>query len=137
MLARRVTSKPENPSSASSASAAASMRLRRMTPLLAGQSPRNRFSARLSVGTGASSCGMNPMPWRMASRGEVRRTACPSTMIAPPSGVATPASSFASVDLPAPFSPTSATTSPELTVRDKSVSTLVGPYDLTRPSNTS
>ena len=41
----------------------------------------------------------------------------PSVRIVPESGATTPPSTFISVDLPAPFSPTSPTTSPRATDR--------------------
>jgi hypothetical protein len=55
---------------------------------------------------------MTAMPASRASVGLWKSTASPSTSIRPPSRRTTPPSSFTSVDLPAPFSPTSARTSP-------------------------
>src|SRR5689334_7105550 len=57
------------------------------------------------------------MPSARASTGEAIVTGLPSKTISPASGAWTPASVFTSVDLPAPLSPTSATTSPGYTVK--------------------
>src|ERR1700745_2627913 len=57
------------------------------------------------------------MPRPRASSGEPSVTGRPSKRISPASGGWTPASTFTSVLLPAPLSPTSATTSPALTVK--------------------
>jgi hypothetical protein len=51
----------------------------------------------------------------MASRGERWLTGSPSTRISPASGATAPAMILPSVDLPAPFSPTSAWISPAAT----------------------
>ncbi len=45
------------------------------------------------------------MPARMAARVEPRGTALPSRSTSPASGATNPESTFMSVDLPAPFSP--------------------------------
>ena len=55
---------------------------------------------------------MTAIPARWASAGPCRVTGCPSISSAPESGRCTPASIFTIVDLPAPFSPTSACASP-------------------------
>src|SRR5579884_252478 len=55
------------------------------------------------------------MPSRSAVRGPSIATGAPSTSIVPPSAGCAPARIFISVDLPAPFSPTSACTSPAST----------------------
>ncbi len=52
------------------------------------------------------------MPIALASVGEVNRTGAPSKTISPASGVSTPDRHLTNADLPAPLSPTSATTSP-------------------------
>ena len=49
-----------------------------------------------------------PMPCAMASEGVEKVTASPLTSMVPSSGFWTPYRIFISVDLPAPFSPTSA-----------------------------
>ena len=58
----------------------------------------------------------------------------PSTVTRPESGVTTPAMILISVDLPAPFSPRSAWTSPAATSRWTSSSTTASPYVLRTPS---
>src|SRR4051812_28978048 len=58
------------------------------------------------------------MPSSVASVGVVTRTGLPSNKYSPESAVWTPAITFTRVDLPAPLSPTSATTSPACTSTD-------------------
>src|SRR5215204_3090896 len=53
-----------------------------------------------------------PIPWSIASPGPEKRTRSPLTKISPSSGEYSPYRMFISVDLPAPFSPSSACTSP-------------------------
>ena len=60
------------------------------------------------------------MPSRCAARTELISTRAPSSKMSPLSGVCTPARIFMSVLLPAPFSPTTATTSPRASVSDTS-----------------
>ena len=73
-----------------------------------GRSPSAMFSAIDSAGTSRSSCGMVTMPAAMASRGLEKCRAAPSTRTVPRSGRQTPPRMRISVDLPAPFSPTTA-----------------------------
>src|ERR1700722_2989429 len=56
-------------------------------------------------------------PWRRAACGPDGANGRPSSSIWPPSGCSAPLSTFISVDLPAPFSPTRAWTSPGRTSR--------------------
>ena len=77
-----------------------------------GRSPSAMFSAIDSAGTRRSSCGMVTMPAAMASRGLAKCRSAPSTRIVPRSGRQTPPRMRISVDLPAPFSPTTAWISP-------------------------
>src|SRR5579863_9103864 len=60
------------------------------------------------------------MPRRCASCGEPIRTGVPLTRISPSSAESAPERIFISVDLPAPFSPTSTRTSPAASVSDTS-----------------
>ena len=53
-----------------------------------------------------------PMPAAIASAGELKVTSLPSKEIVPPSGRYIPYKMLISVDLPAPFSPINAKTSP-------------------------
>src|SRR6185436_13847563 len=80
-----------------------------------GRSPRHRFSATDRFSQNASSWWTMPMPAASASRGSSKRTTRPPTAISPPSGCSIPASSLASVLLPAPFSPHSAWHDPRRT----------------------
>src|SRR4051812_4462388 len=96
-------------------------------PALLGSEPRKTFSATLNCGTTDGSCPMAAIPWSSASRGERSETRSPRTSTEPPSGARTPAKIFPSVDLPAPFSPTSACTDPDRTATVASVSALVPP----------
>src|SRR5262245_14921699 len=56
-----------------------------------------------------------PMPAAAASRGPAKRRGRASMRISPSSGCSRPAATFMSVDLPAPFAPSSATTPPAST----------------------
>ena len=53
-----------------------------------------------------------PTPAAIASRGEAKETGWPAIRISPSSGVSKPETMFTRVDLPAPFSPNSPSTSP-------------------------
>src|SRR5581483_6899270 len=75
------------------------------------------LSATLRCGNRSSSWKMIPTPRRCASSGFAKRTASPRQNRAPESGLTTPAMIFPSVLLPAPFSPTSACTSPSAMVK--------------------
>ena len=106
---------------------------RRPNTRRSGGSPSVRFSAIDSAGTSRSSCGMATMPAAMASRGPSNRHALPSTAISPRSGRCTPPRMRTSVDLPAPFSPTSACTSPASTSKSTPSSARVAPKCLDTP----
>src|SRR4051794_3555457 len=67
------------------------------------------------------------MPSACASCGLVIVAGRPSNVIVPESAACTPASTLTSVDLPAPLSPTSATTWPGPTSRSTSVSAATAP----------
>ncbi len=69
----------------------------------------------------ASSCTIVTMPLARASRGDLKLRDAPLRDIVPSSGSMTPEMIFPSVDLPAPFSPTSACTVPGLIVSDTSL----------------
>ena len=73
-----------------------------------GSRPRNTLPATSSVSMTSSSWWMMPMPRRAASAGPCIATGAPSMRISPASARWMPARIFISVDLPAPFSPTSA-----------------------------
>ena len=84
----------------------------RKRPARSGSRPRKMLAATLSSGTRLSSWWMMATPARSASRTPAKRTGAPSIRISPSSAGWTPERIFISVDLPAPFSPTSACTSP-------------------------
>ena len=73
------------------------------------------------------------MPAAIASPGSAGAYGCPFQVIEPVSGAKVPAMMFDSVDLPAPFSPSSATTSPGLTSRSIESSACVAPKRLETP----
>ena len=70
------------------------------------------FSATLRVGASVSSWVIVTMPSSSASLGERIVRAAPSTSMPPASGASAPDAMRASVDLPEPFSPVSACTTP-------------------------
>src|SRR5688500_20236078 len=76
-----------------------------------------------------------PMPCSMASRGLDGRSARPCQRIAPASGAINPARIFSSVDLPAPFSPTSACALPAATAKLTPRRAVMAPKDFWMPSN--
>ena len=86
-----------------------------------GSRPRKMLAATLSSGTRFSSWWMMAMPARSASRTVARRTGVPSIRISPSSAGWTPERIFISVDLPAPFSPMRAWTSPARRSNDDAV----------------
>jgi hypothetical protein len=66
------------------------------------------FSAIERFSQSVVSCGTRPMPSVWAPWGEWIRTGRPSRRISPSSGATMPLRILSSVDLPAPFAPTSA-----------------------------
>ncbi len=74
--------------------------------------PTNRFSAMFRLLRTLSSWYMMEMPMRWDARGPEMVMGFPSKKISPSSMVYTPERIFISVDFPAPFSPTRASTSP-------------------------
>ena len=123
---------------ASTARAASRMRARSTTASgpnrRTGRSPSAMFSAIDSAGTSRSSCGMVTMPAAMASRGLEKCRAAPSTRTVPRSGRQTPPRMRISVDLPAPFSPTTAWISPAATSKSTPSRATVAPKCLVTPS---
>src|SRR5262245_56185879 len=100
----------------------------------AGRSPSAMFSAIDSAGTRRRSCGMVTMPAAMASWGLAKRHSSPSRRTTPRSGRWTPPRMRISVDLPAPFSPTTAWISPNATSKSTPSSATVTPNRLLTPS---
>src|SRR4051794_27598199 len=72
---------------------------------------------------------MIAMPASLAAAGPCNTTSRPSILSDPLSGRWTPPRIFTSVDLPAPFSPTSACTSPACRSSDTSSSARIAPND--------
>jgi len=73
------------------------------------------------------------MPRRSASTGPVNRTGSPAIATAPRVGARWPDKSLMRVDLPAPFSPITAWTSPALNDSETSLSTSTAPKLMVRP----
>src|SRR5215471_17921965 len=73
---------------------------------------------------------MTAMPESRAAAGLCRTTGRPSMSSSPSSGWYTPASIFTTVDLPAPFSPSSACASPAYSSADPSTTARTAPNDL-------
>jgi hypothetical protein len=119
--------------SASRARARAALRSRSTRPQLDSSTPSRTFSATVRCGQSESSWWMSAMPRRRASCGESGVYGAPPISIVPASGRTTPASTFISVLFPAPFSPSSAWTSPYRTSRSTPPSASVAPYRLATP----
>src|SRR5262249_41683443 len=99
-----------------------------------GRSPSAMFSAIDSAGTRRRSWGMVTMPAAMASWGLAKWHSLPSRRTTPRSGRWTPARMRISVDLPAPFSPTTAWISPNAASKSTPSSATVAPNRLLTPS---
>src|SRR6185437_10153541 len=76
------------------------------------------FSRTLRSGARLVSCVTIVTPARIASRAEAKRTGLPNRRIAPRSQVNCPETMREKVDLPAPFAPTRACTSPAASSKD-------------------
>src|SRR5215203_2056452 len=74
-----------------------------------------------------------PTPSRRASAGDDSRAAVSPMRTSPLSGCTAPARIFIRVDLPAPFSPTTACTVPASTARSTPTRAWIPPYALRRP----
>ena len=81
-------------------------------PVLRISRPRYRFAAMSSAGDTASVWNTVSMPASRASCVLRKSTASPATSIVPESGACAPEKHLISVDLPAPLSPITASTSP-------------------------
>src|SRR5664280_862242 len=82
-----------------------------------GKRPSQKFSRTLRWGTADGSCWIMEIPASIASLVLANATRCPSNVISPSSKEYKPNRHFISVDLPAPFSPTSACTVPGRTFK--------------------
>src|SRR6516225_6998799 len=125
-------------SCASTSRASARMRARSMMAngpkRRTGRSPSAMFSAIDSAGTRRRSCGMVTMPAAMASWGLAKWHSSPSRRTTPRSGRWTPPRMRINVDLPAPFSPTTAWISPYATSKSTPSSATVAPNRLVTSS---
>ncbi|OJV02785.1 MAG: hypothetical protein BGO06_06560 [Shinella sp. 65-6] len=110
------------PSSASRSFARISIALRSVKGPRVISRPRKTFSDTVRCGARQNSWCTITMPARSAAC-SVSGAGMPSSSIVPEDGGASPAAMRMRVDLPAPFSPTSASTSPGLTTRSIPLST--------------
>src|SRR6185437_12809235 len=94
----------------------------------------SRFSCTVRSGSTAGCWWTIAMPRAAASRGVSEATVCPATVIVPVSGTSVPDAMLISVDLPAPFSPRIACTSPDSTLTDTSVSAATPPKCFAMPA---
>ena len=85
------------------------------------------FSATVRSGSTAGCWWTMAMPRSVRPPGSRRSTGSPANAIVPASGWIVPDATFMSVDLPAPFSPSSAWTSPGSTSSETSVSAATPP----------
>src|SRR4051794_13685149 len=95
--------------------------------------PSITFSATVNAGISMKCWWTMPMPAAMASSGPENRTGSPSTRISPSSGWYRPYRTFIRVDLPAPFSPSSAWISPGATTRSTESFAVSAPKRLVIP----
>jgi len=86
-------------------------------PPTIGSRPRKTFSAMVRSGSSRISWWISPIPAVSASAGDWGAYGAPRQVMVPLVGRMAPAMMFDRVDLPAPFSPSSATTSPGRTSR--------------------
>ncbi len=87
-----------------------------------GATATRMFSATVMSGSRAGCWWTIAIPSSCATAGTRPSSVRPSNTIAPPSGAVAPDATFISVDFPAPFSPSSACTSPGSTSNETSVS---------------
>ena len=103
--------------SASMGKRCSSAAIRARMPRGSTKPPISRFSHTVMVGNTFASCGTNATPRRARSRGGRVSIGAPSSAIPPDFNRSSPATAFSSVDLPAPFGPMIATSSPAPTCR--------------------
>ena len=108
----------------------ASISRREISPLWTGSRLTNRLASTGRSGNSPGCCRTTPMPSFRAALGLSIVAVLPSNSMTPRSGRTMPASTFVSVDLPAPLSPTSAWIEPRSTTRFMSSSTTVPPKRL-------
>ena len=95
--------------------------------------PRKTLSAAGRLSQSARSWWTISMPFSRASSGRAKRTGSPSSSISPAEGAKLPAMILTSVDLPAPLSPISPSTSPRPRSRSIPCSAWMAPKCLEMP----
>jgi hypothetical protein len=125
-LSGRRTSTP-SPSSASTGAARTVIARRSSSPWRRGSRIANRLASTLSSGNRLSSWDTTATPPRAASAVLANATGDPSISRRPESGRTDPVRIFTSVDLPAPFSPSSACTVPGRTAKSVGCSATTPP----------
>jgi hypothetical protein len=100
---------------------------------LRGERPANTFSATVRSSNTVGSWYMATIPSACAARGPPIERGSPSTSTAPASGETTPVRIFTSVDLPAPFSPTSACVLAGAIANETSSTACTPPYAFETP----
>ena len=106
---------------------------RSIRPNRRGSRPMSTLAATSISGNSDSSWATRAMPSSSACRGVSAPWSTPSISIVPASGAITPVSTFTNVDLPAPFSPSRASTSPARIVRSTPARAAVKPKRLEIP----
>ncbi len=92
-----------------------------------GSAPSITLSSAESTPTSAKCCCTMPTPRAMASCAVCGESTRPATRTSPASGTTTPAAILSSVLLPAPFSPTTACTSPASNASDTPLTACTAP----------
>src|SRR5215470_4350242 len=124
---------PSTPARASASSAARRWARRSMSPKRRGGSVMPMLSATERSGISDSSWKTQAMPAARASDGAAKAIGSPSSSIRPSSGGMTPAMILIRVDLPAPFSPSTAWIRPARTVRSAPAKACTPPYRFETP----
>ena len=101
------------------------------------RAPMNRLSSAVTLAINCGSWCTTATPLRAASFGDAKVSASPRQRNCPASAAKTPLITLMRVDLPAPFSPISACTSPARTSSDTSVSAATPAKDLDTPLTSS
>src|SRR5262245_59902442 len=121
------------PARASASSAAWRCARRSMSPKRRGGSVMLMLSATERSGISESSWKTQAIPAARASDGDAKVIGSPSSSIRPSSGGITPAMILIRVDLPAPFSPSTAWMRPARTVRSAPANACTPPYRFEAP----
>jgi hypothetical protein len=135
-VSTRSSGRPSSRPNAFASRATRPRRARALSKSGAFRSRRARLSATLAAPTRRSCCGTRAIPASRASRARRNAVGRPSRRISPESAASRPAAIETSVDLPAPFSPSSAWISPGRTERSASERACVEPnrFEMARSS---